>query len=291
MGTGIKFRALAAAAAVAVAVVVSGCSSGPAASHPRIAGSGLPGYWSRSRLLAARPLRGLGYRPGKPANAHPARLAPRVGALFEHDASGNHFCTASVVASPGRDLLITAAHCLSGGKDGGYRQDIVFIPGYRDGQAPFGMWTPARLVVAPQWMSSSDPDYDVGFVVLKPRDGSNIENVLGANRLAFDTGYRHLVRVTGYPASTDVPISCINWTSRQSAAQLRFDCGGFTGGTSGSPWVTRFDPQTLTGTIVGVIGGYQAGGDTPAISYSSYLGDAVQRLYRQAVADEAADAG
>jgi len=36
-----------------------------------------------------------------------------------------------------------------------------------------------------------------------------------------------------------------------------------------------------------VIGGYQQGGDTAAISYSSYLGAAVQRLYQQAVADQA----
>ena len=62
-----------------------------------------------------------------------------------------------MVASPGRDLLITAAHCISAGRNGGYRQDIVFIPGYRDGQAPFGVWTPARLIVAPQWTASSTP--------------------------------------------------------------------------------------------------------------------------------------
>ena len=79
----------------------------------------------------------------------------------------------------------------------------------------------------------------------------------------------------------------VNWTSRQSASQLRFDCGGFTGGTSGSPWVTHFNLRTRNGTIVGVIGGYQEGGDTAAISYSSYLGAAVQRLYRQAATDQA----
>ena len=39
----------------------------------------------------------------------------------------------------------------------------MFIPGYRDGQAPYGIWPPARLVVAPQWMSSSDPDFGVGY--------------------------------------------------------------------------------------------------------------------------------
>jgi len=54
----------------------------------------------------------------------------------------------------------------------------VFILGYRDGQAPYGIWPPARLVVAPQWMSYSDPDFDVGFVVLEPYDGKNIEDVL-----------------------------------------------------------------------------------------------------------------
>jgi len=281
-----KLRTLAAAIALAAA----GCSSTSAVSHPQAAASGPAGYWTRSRLLAATPWREPGYRPGRPEAAHPARLNLRVGALFEHDASGNHFCTASPVTSPGRDLLITAAHCINGGKGGGYRQDIVFIPGYRDGQAPYGVWVPARLLVAPQWMNSSDPDFDVGFIVLEPDNGKNIEDVLGANQLGIDPGYRNLVRVTGYPASEDAPVTCTSWTSEQSPSQLRFECGGFTGGTSGSPWVTHFDPRTQTGTIVGVLGGYQEGGSTDAISYSSYLGEEVQRLYSQAVADEAATA-
>jgi hypothetical protein len=68
----------------------------------------------------------------------------------------------------------------------------------------------------------------------------------------------------------------------QSATQLAFDCDGYTGGTSGSPWVTGFDPRTRTGTIVGVIGGYQQGGDTPSVSYSAYFGSGVQQLYQQA---------
>ena len=194
-------------------------------------------------------------------------------------------------ASPGRDLLITAAHCINGGKNGGYRQDIVFIPGYRDGREPFGVWIPAKLLVAPQWENSSDPDYDVGFIVLKPHDDKNIEEVLGANQLGINPGYMNLVRVTGYPASRDAPVTCVSQTSRQSQSQLRFDCDGFTGGISGSPWVTHFDPQTRTGTIVGVLGGYRAGGSTEAISYSAYLGPEVEQLYRQAAADEAPATG
>ena len=42
---------------------------------------------------------------------------PPVGALFTTSAGqlGQHFCTASVVDSPAGDLVITAAHCVSGG--------------------------------------------------------------------------------------------------------------------------------------------------------------------------------
>jgi V8-like Glu-specific endopeptidase len=281
---------LGALAAVIALAAVAGCSSAPAASHPGGAASGQAGDWTRARLLSALPLHGAGYRPEQSRTAYPTASSLRVGALFDHDASGDHFCTASVVASPGRDLLITAAHCIHGGKGGGYRQDVVFIPGYRDGQEPFGLWTPARLVVAPQWIDSSNPDFDVGFVVLKPDDGKNIEDILGASQLGIDPGYQNLVRVTGYPASADAPVTCVNQTSEQSPSQLRFDCDGFTGGTSGSPWVTKVDPQTRNGTIVGVLGGYQEGGSTEDISYSSYLGPQIEQLYRQAVADEAATA-
>jgi len=67
--------------------------------------------------------------------------------------------------------------------------------------------------------------------------------------------------------------------------QLRFECPGYTGGTSGSPWVTRFSHWSRTGTIVGVIGGHQGGGDTPSVSYSVRFGPAIQRLYREAKAE------
>ena len=278
-----RLRALAAVIAVAAA---GGCSSAPAVPHPQAAGGGPGGYWTRNRLLGAGPLREAGYRSGQPATAHPTQLSLRVGALFEHDSGGDHFCTASVVASPGRDLLITAAHCINGGKNGGYRQDIVFIPDYRDGQEPYGVWSPAQLLVAPQWMNSSDPEFDEGFIVLKPNDGTNIEEVLGANQLGIDPAYQNRVRVTGYPASEDAPVTCVNKTSEQSPTQLRLECDGFTGGTSGSPWVTGFNTKTRTGTIVGVLGGYEEGGNTEGVSYSSYLGKEVQQLYHQAAADE-----
>ena len=281
-----------------VAALVSGCGStgGSPAANGAGAGTatsggaaenGVAGFWTRDRLLGARPLREwtLPLAPGATPSAHtPLADAPRVGALFEHDATGNHFCTASVVDSPGHDLLITAAHCIHGGKGGGYKQDIVFIPSYADGSTPYGVWTPGKLFVDQRWAASSDPDLDVGFVVLKPNDGKNIQDVLGANQIGFNAGFTNIVRVTGYPASADAPVTCKNQTSQQSTYQVKFECGGFFGGTSGSPWITRFDLKSRTGTIVGVIGGYQEGGATDSISYSSYLDDDIRKLYEQAEA-------
>ena len=288
------------ACAVVVALaLMAGCSAvshaGPAGHRHGLAGA--PAFWNRAQLLRALPFgiaRGRAPRPGQTASSHTAGpgAAPRVGALFERDASGNHFCTASVVSSPGKDLLITAAHCINGGRgSSGYKSDIVFIPGYRDGQEPSGVWTPAHLLVAQQWANSSDPDFDVGFVVLQPHDGRNIQQVLGASQLGTDAGYRYLVHVTGYPDSANSPIACVNWTSRQSDTQLRFECDGYTGGTSGSPWVTRFNARSRTGTIVGLIGGYQEGGDTPSVSYSPRLGPGIQQLYEQATAETTSGQG
>lgn len=293
-----RVLAIAAVAVLICAAVVALVVIRPGADRRAALGLG-PGpasrFWTGPRLAHASPLHGPGFRktlvPAQSAQAHRALVGLRVGALFERQGNTEHFCTASVVTSPGRDLLITAAHCINGGKGGSYRQDIVFIPDYRNGQEPFGVWTVRRLLVAPQWADTSDPDFDVGFVVLNSLDGKNIEDILGANRLGLDSSYQYLVRVTGYPDSDAAPVTCLNYTSEQSFSQLRFECGGYTDGTSGSPWMTHFDRSTRTGTIVGVLGGYQQGGDTPDISYSAVLGSAIQHLYQQAISDGSSPGG
>ena len=68
------------------------------------------------------------------------------------------------------------------------------------------------------------------------------------------------------------------------AGQLEFDCGGYTDGTSGGPFLTSVDPLTGQGSVIGVIGGYEQGGDVPQISYSAMFGANVAALYQTAVA-------
>ncbi|MCQ4080013.1 trypsin-like serine protease [Streptomyces sp. RB6PN25] len=243
------------------------------------------GGWSAQRLRHAG---GVGHhrRMGTGYTSPPTIRNARIGALFDHDSGGDHFCTASVVQSPGKDLIVTAAHCIHGGRGRTYKSDIVFVPSYRDGVAPKGEWHVRRLVVDRRWIDSSDPDLDVGFVVLQPLGGRHIEDVLGGNRLGDDMGSGRKVKLTGYPSNGSEPISCHNVITRFGAHQLRIACTGFPGGTSGSPWLTGFDPVTRTGTVIGVIGGYQAGGNTPDVSYSAVFGQDVHELYLAATAQE-----
>ncbi len=93
-----------------------------------------------------------------------------------------------------------------------------------------------------------------------------------------------VARAIGYPNSRKRPVSCQNRTTKFSARQLRFDCGGFTNGTSGGPFLTDVSPSTGNGLVVGVIGGYEQGGYTPAVSYSATFGANVAALYRSAIA-------
>lgn len=71
-------------------------------------------------------------------SASPFAGAPAVGALFQVTAGGlgRHFCTATVMASPVKDLVITAAHYVYGRRPG----DIAFVPGYRNSSHPYGTW-------------------------------------------------------------------------------------------------------------------------------------------------------
>lgn len=208
---------------------------------------------------------------------------PAVGALFTASAGrlGQHFCTASVVDSPAGDLVITAAHCV-----GGASGTIEFVPGYDRGDQPYGVWTVTEVYVDQAWKSSSSDDDDFAFLrVSRPGSSVPVEDVTGADRLATGTpAGRQMVQAIGYPNATNQPVTCQNWLRQPMAGQLEFDCDGYTNGTSGGPFLAKVDQATGQGLVIGVIGGYQQGGNTPQVSYSAVLGANAAALYQQAVA-------
>lgn len=210
--------------------------------------------------------------PGVSQTVPASQLPPQVGAVFDSsDLTGSHHCTASVVNSPGADLIVTAAHCLDSTSD-------VFVPAYHDGVAPYGEWQLQRIVVDAQWTADSSEDDDVAFAVVAPLGGRTIQSVVGGYDLGIDQGTGGSVTLTGYPSASQDPVTCTNGISSFSSTQNEIYCTGMTSGTSGSPWVTAGGP----GKVMGVIGGYEQGGDTPDVSYSVVFGQSVEKLYQQA---------
>ena len=213
--------------------------------------------------------------------AVPSAGAAAVGALFNTSPAGlsvsGHFCTASVVNSPAGDVVLTAAHCVSGLAPG----QFVFVPGYRNGHAPYGVWSVTRVVVDQAWSSSASTGDDVAFLVVKkPGTTASLQSLTGAERLGFDQPPGQIVNVTGYPNGAPAPISCLNRAVLFSPTQLEFDCDGYANGTSGSALLAGVDPRTGLGTAIGVIGGYQEGGDTNSVSYADRLGANVASMYK-----------
>lgn len=205
---------------------------------------------------------------------HDTRPYAMIGAIVRGAIpAGHHFCTGSVVDSPAGDLVVTAAHCVDGGTGG-----LRFAPGYHDGRTPYGVWSLRGKTVAAGWTDGRNEDLDVAFLHVEPRHGRRIQDVVGGYALGVDESTAALVRITGYPDAADAPITCADHITAYGGSQLRIYCTDYTDGTSGSPWVVAGR------TVMGVIGGFQQGGDTADVSYSPCFGAAVDALYRKAVA-------
>jgi V8-like Glu-specific endopeptidase len=205
-----------------------------------------------------------------------------VGALFTESNGklGTHFCTASVVQSTHGDLVLTAAHCVTG-----LHGQIAFVPGYANGKEPYGVWQVTAVYTNQAWQSSQDPDDDFAFLqVADASSGRPIEDVTGAERLGFSWQVPALVQVIGYPDGANQPIACTNWAKKFSSTQLVFDCGGYTDGTSGGPFLADVSGSSHKGTVIGVIGGYEQGGDLPQVSYAAVLGASAKALFQTAEA-------
>lgn len=215
--------------------------------------------------------------------AGPPDLVPAtVGPLFSQGMSGPHNCTASVLDSPGGDLILTAAHCLVGSAVG-----VQFAPGYDDGATPYGVWTVKRAFGDPNWLAGQDLGHDYAILQLEDQQKAGrlitVESVTSGNRLGQVPSAGQPVTVIAYKAGmNDEPVRCAT-TVRTDGGYPAFDCGGFSGGTSGGPWLVTA-ASTHDPAVVAVIGGRNYGGCDDATSYSSAFGQPILDLLSRAAA-------
>jgi hypothetical protein len=208
-----------------------------------------------------------------------------VGALFPSALVPFHICSASVIASANKSVIMTAAHCVRGGHDAGY----AFAPGYHDGKAPYGFWTVTAAYGAPAWVKHTSNHDDFAFLVVAPRmiNGvlTRLQSVTGAVRLGARPKKGVQVTVPAYPLGNGGPIRCTAKVFYQGVFP-GFHCGGYVDGTSGAPWLVGSGSHRR---MVGLVSGLHQGGCTPSTSYSSPLGSAAAAALKRAAHSKPGD--
>ncbi|MFI0709528.1 trypsin-like serine peptidase [Streptomyces inhibens] len=208
-----------------------------------------------------------------------------TGRVFFTYQGRNASCSGDAVTSANKSTVITAGHCVK--LQGAWHTNWVFVPGYHDGQAPYGKWPAATTLSTPQWTASEDINYDVGAAVVAPLDGKKLTDVVGGQGLSFNSGYNKAMYAFGYPAAAPYDGSKLIYCSGNTIKDPLFskDHGlscNMTGGSSGGPWFTSFDEKTGTGLQSSVNSfGYQFLPDT---MFGPYFGDDAKNLYTKAQA-------
>jgi hypothetical protein len=229
-------------------------------------------------LALAAGLFALHLARGSPPTALAYEGAGAVGALviMNHNGTVSHaFCTASVVSSPAGSMVLTSAHCLG-------RVPVTamaFVPGYHSGSHhyPSGVWRVTAQAFPPHWFPGGNINLDFAFLTVH----GDVQAKTGAETLGTSSPAPASVQVIGYTLAGN-PVTCTRPPTAITAAgqrQLKFSCGGYDAVASGAPFLVHVNARTGNGTVIGVIGGYQQGGDTPSISYSSPFGANVMALY------------
>jgi V8-like Glu-specific endopeptidase len=212
------------------------------------------------------------------------------GVIFFEDGLGYARCSGTSVNSPNLSVVITAGHCVNGGGPGGhwYPFQWVFIPGYRYGQRPFGVFPAKWLNSTPLWLREGNENADVGIAVVGRNErGQRLGAAVGGAGFASGLKPSQSFDIHGYPAEWPFdgetqrlctgrpfgghdPFSIL---SSRGPLNVSAPCW-VTGGASGGGW-------TIAGGLLNSVTDYTYTED-PETDYGTYFGREVAQLYREA---------
>jgi hypothetical protein len=311
-GPGVKSSVWIAGLAVAIALgaaPVAQAGQGGVVSRPLIQDQGaVRAYWTPERMRNAIPLDGpaAGEFPGDSlarAAAQPPdqEIDPSLdvtypyrihGRLFLTFGASNASCSGTVVTSRSRDVILTAGHCVAEPVGLGstlFARNVIFVPGYRNGDAPLGSYVGTRGGTPGQWAALGDVSFDVGVINLAPLNGGLIQDQLGSRGVGFNripgSFNKKTFQLFGYPAAPagvydgERPILCnsrFRGFERFSGALVASPCHQQEG-ASGGGWV-------LGGLVTSITShsGCSNPGPSCDLIAGTYLGSSAFRVYRQA---------
>lgn len=181
-----------------------------------------------------------------------------VGKIFFSTPNGDKTCTAYVV---NKRTVVTAAHCFHSGVSGTPWYGLpVFVPAYRDGQAPLLTWNANYRVLYSNWITSGGTvpsifDYAVFTVADQVINGikMSVGDVTGSLGYKTNSTLPNHAHILGYPGNLDSGQGMHQVTSQSAMA---VDPGNVEYGSDmnigagGGPMIQNFGPAS-TGTIGG----------------------------------------
>ncbi|KMO98135.1 trypsin-like serine peptidase [Streptomyces roseus] len=273
------------------------------------------GFWTAERMRGAAPLDvtaapGTGRAPAA-ATAAPTAIAPTAasaaaaspasfpqaggawtggGAVVK--TSGRVFftfgdrtasCSGDSITSANGSTVITAGHCVK--YQGTWHTNWIFVPGYENGNAPYGQWSATKTFATDQWAASEDMNMDVGLAVVAPLNGQKLSQAVGAQGILFNGGYNKKMYSFGFPAAAPYDgtklVYCSGNTGKDFLLTKDHGLGcNMTGGSSGGPWFQDFNEATGLGTQVSVNSfGYTF---LPNRMFGPYFGNEAKAAYDKA---------
>jgi len=172
-----------------------------------------------------------------------------IGKLFFTQNNGSYVCSASSIASSSAShAIITAGHCINDGK-GHWSTNMVFVPAYNNGNAPYGQWT---IIYATEraftaWVSGANLARDVAGAKVDNNDGVTLAQTVGWLGFAWNQSRNNAWWQIGYPQASPFTgawmIACQAFYAYDSPfgtspKPMGVGCDQ-TGGTSGGPWVLK----------------------------------------------------
>lgn len=297
--------------------------STPKTADPKPSASGGSGSKTARLATAATAKAGAAapwtVRPIRAKTGGTGALAPKtIGKVFFRIGAKEYWCSATSVRAKNRSLVATAAHCVFDVRTGRPVQDWIFVPNYRQGQQPDGIYVGHTLVVHNRFAWLGDYDYDYAFVAVHPGfkwqatrdargqisyrrvDVGRLQDNVGGQGITVGRGPAVTAIAFGFPAGPQpggsrpynghVLKSCLGVTRKVIAPTYQLDHGiaikkcDFTAGASGGPWLVGFNRLKGVGLLNGINSlswNRTADGKNDEIS-SPYFDRTTQAVYNRA---------
>ncbi|MDQ4145202.1 MAG: hypothetical protein M3198_15975 [Actinomycetota bacterium] len=203
------------------------------------------------------------------------------GRIFFRSDGVSYSCSGTVVTSANKSVVWTAGHCVNHGGSN-WANKWVFVPGYEDGEAPYGKWTAARLAAPRGWTNRQSSAYDIGAAILHPNgDGERIADVVGSQGIAWNLSRKQQFSAYGYPSAGSFDgeslwacHSRFGWSDPIPGPNpLAIGCN-MTYGSSGGGWIVELE----SGSYLNSVTSYSHPGERHVV-YGPYFGDAAASLY------------